>query len=247
MGKIVAIGGGEIARSDDNISETLDIDNDIKNMTGKKNPRLVFLPTASNDSQTYINTIHNYFGKKLGCKVSSLEVAIKDYTFKELEISILHADIVYVGGGNTRMMLEKWKMAHLDQILIKSYYETDIILSGVSAGASCWFKYGSSDSNKINNDSDRLMCLPGLGLINLSISPHHNSETDRRSYFQEMLSLTKNTGIGLDNCCAISIDGDNYKIISSRDNAYAWVSKWNNNYFQEEKLGDGITGRLIDL
>jgi dipeptidase E len=191
--------------------------------------------------------VYNYFGQKLGCKVSSLEIATKDYTDKELEKSILHADIVYVGGGDTRLMLEKWKIAHLDQILIKSYYETDIILSGLSAGAICWFKYGSSDCHKFEDASARLTCLPGLGLINLSISPHYNSETDRRSYFQEMLSLTNNTGVGLDDCCAISIAEDNFKIISSRDNSYAWVSKWNNNNFREEKFGDGKVGRLIDL
>lgn len=47
--KIVAIGGGEIGRPGTKI-ETLKIDKEIITLSGKKNPKLLFIPTASNDA-----------------------------------------------------------------------------------------------------------------------------------------------------------------------------------------------------
>ena len=67
MKKIIAIGGGEIRGA-----ETVKIDKDIMKLTNKKNPALLFIPTASGDSEGYYQTVQNYFGKKLGCKTSVL-------------------------------------------------------------------------------------------------------------------------------------------------------------------------------
>ena len=48
MGKLVAIGGGQLAER-----ETLAIDREIVNLTGKTRPRALFIPTASSDSREY--------------------------------------------------------------------------------------------------------------------------------------------------------------------------------------------------
>ena len=48
MGKIVAIGGGEMAER-----ETLAIDEEIVALTGKDSPKALFIPTASRDSPKY--------------------------------------------------------------------------------------------------------------------------------------------------------------------------------------------------
>ena len=60
---------------------------------------------------------------------------------------ILDQDIVYVGGGNTKSMLAVWREWGLD-IILKEAYNKNIILSGVSAGAICWFDKGITDSWK---------------------------------------------------------------------------------------------------
>ena len=52
MGKIVAIGGGEIGRPGYPI-ETTKIDKEIIRLSGKKRPKLLFIPTASSDSESY--------------------------------------------------------------------------------------------------------------------------------------------------------------------------------------------------
>ena len=56
MVKIVAIGGGEIRDKD-----TLSIDQEILIFSGKKHPKILFLPTASNDSEGYFGIIKKYF------------------------------------------------------------------------------------------------------------------------------------------------------------------------------------------
>jgi len=64
--KIVAIGGGEIGRPGFPV-ETTKIDKEIIALTGKKNPRLLFIPTASSDSESYYEVVKKHFGKRLGC------------------------------------------------------------------------------------------------------------------------------------------------------------------------------------
>src|SRR3989338_5960150 len=98
--KIVAIGGGEIGRPGYPV-ETTKIDKEIIALTGKTNPRLLFIPTASSDSELYYETVKKHFGKTLGCKTDVLYLINKDLSKKEIEQTIFGADIIYVGGGNT--------------------------------------------------------------------------------------------------------------------------------------------------
>ncbi len=66
MGKIVAIGGGEIGRPGYPVETTV-IDNEIIRQTGKTNPHLLFIPTASSDSTSYYEVVKKHFGDDLGC------------------------------------------------------------------------------------------------------------------------------------------------------------------------------------
>ncbi len=48
--------------------------------------------------------------KIFGCIVSNLDLLQDNLNMEEVKNSILNTDIIYVGGGNTRFMLEKrWK------------------------------------------------------------------------------------------------------------------------------------------
>jgi dipeptidase E len=52
MGKIVIIGGGDIGRS-----KTLKLDRRVVELTKKKRPKALFIPTASGDSQGYYKIV----------------------------------------------------------------------------------------------------------------------------------------------------------------------------------------------
>ncbi len=80
---IVAIGGGEIGQL-----ETLKIDQEIVALTGKKHPKLLFIPTASSDAAGYVQVIENMYGKKLGCVFDSLLLLREKPSKNEVEAKI---------------------------------------------------------------------------------------------------------------------------------------------------------------
>lgn len=112
MGKIVAIGGGEISKQ-----ETLSIDKEIIKLSGKKQPNVLFIPTASSDAPKYSDDFAKYYGTALGCNVNVLTLINKEIDIKAIKNKILNADIIYVGGGNTLMMMKLWRKIGVDKIL----------------------------------------------------------------------------------------------------------------------------------
>ena len=185
MKTIIAIGGGEIGRPGYPI-ETTKIDKEIIKSTGKKNPKLLFIPTASCDSESYYKTVKKHFGQRLGCKTDALYLISKKLNKKEIEEKIFQSDIIYVGGGNTLKMMKIWRKTGVDKIL-KEAYKKGIILSGISAGSICWFKWGNSDSKKFNNSEANLIRVSGLNLINALHCPHYDIEKDRKSGLKNMM------------------------------------------------------------
>ncbi|MFQ5621295.1 MAG: Type 1 glutamine amidotransferase-like domain-containing protein, partial [Candidatus Nanoarchaeia archaeon] len=110
MGKIVAIGGGEIKNF-----ETLSIDRAITKLTGKKKPKALFIPTASGDAEGYWQTFQKVYGKRLGCRTDKLFLLREKPTNKEITKKIKWADLIYVGGGNTLRMLKIWRRKGVDK------------------------------------------------------------------------------------------------------------------------------------
>ncbi len=136
------------------------------------------------------------------------------------------ADIIYVGGGNTLFMMRLWRRLGVDEIL-KSAYHNGTVLSGISAGAICWFDSGHSDSMSFYDPEDwRYINVKGLGLIEGIHCPHYNSTTrgvPRRKHFREMIRKIGGVGIAMENNCAIEfIDGRFYRVISSKSYAKAY-------------------------
>src|ERR1700693_583913 len=130
---IVAIGGGEIRTRG-----TAAIDREIIRLSNKQNPKLLFIPTASSDSERYWKHVQEYFGEFLKCNTDVLFL-IKEQPSKErIKEKILSAEIIYVGGGNTLLMMRLWRRLGVDKLL-KAAYENGTVLSGISAGSICWF------------------------------------------------------------------------------------------------------------
>ena len=234
MKKIIAIGGGEIGRPGFSI-ETTKMDKEIIKLTSKKNPRLLFLPTASGDSEPYLQTVEKYFGKKLKCKVDVLYLSKNIFSENQIRDKILASDIIYVGGGNTLKMIKIWKKLGVDKFL-KEAYEKGVVLSGVSAGAICWFKYGNSDSLKMKDKKASSIRVSGLGFIPALFCPHYDFEKYRKPELKKMMLKNSVIAIAIDNCCAIEIIDDTYRIISSKDSANAYRVFWLKGRFNHELI-----------
>jgi dipeptidase E len=232
MKKIVAIGGGEIGRPGYPV-ETTKIDKEIIRLTGKKKPKVLFIPTASSDSERYYEIVKKHFGKRLGCKTDVLYLIKEKLTKKEIEKKAFSADIIYVGGGNTREMLKVWKKTGTD-VILKKAWEKGIVLSGLSAGSMCWFQGGISDSERMIDPKAPLIKIQALGFIDALHSPHYDKEKDRRPSLKKIMKKEKGVAIALDDCCAIEIIDTTYRIISSRSKANAYRVFWEKGKYTEE-------------
>ena len=181
MGKIVCIGGlnGLKNEKGEFISyEPRKVDKEIIKLSNKKHPNVLFIGTASKEREDYFNAFSVAY-KSLGAKVEALRILNKELTPNEISDKILSADIIYVGCGNTRFMLEKWKEKGVD-IALKKAYDKGIILAGMSAGSYCWFDY--------NYD-----LIQGLGFINAVNCVHYNKKetTFTRYEFEFELNCLK--------------------------------------------------------
>jgi len=241
--KIIAIGGGEIGRAGYSV-ETLDIDHEIIRLTGKKHPHLLFLPTASGDAKGYVTDIQKHFGQGLGCKVEALYLIKNRLSLSEIRTRILSADIIYVGGGNTLRMMRLWRKSGVDRLLIEAY-QAGKVMAGVSAGSICWFHEGNSDSRKAKNPAAPLIKVRGLSLIGALHCPHYDLEVSRRPELKTMMRKTAGVAIAIDNCCALEVVGDKYRIISSKDSANAYKVYWKRGKYFEEQINKSTTLRSI--
>ena len=219
--KVVAIGGGDIRTRG-----TAPIDREIIRLSDRKHPKLLFVPTASYDAEQYWEHVLEYFGGFLKCKTDVLFLVEERPSISEIRNKILSADIVYVGGGNTLMMMRLWRRLGVDKVL-KAAYNKGIVLAGISAGAICWFDSGHSDSMSFYNPKQwKYINVTGLGLIKGLHCPHYNGRTrgiPRRKHFRDMIRKTGAVGIAIENNCAIEfIDGRFYKVLTSKSYAGAY-------------------------
>jgi dipeptidase E len=119
----------------------------VISMTGKSNPSVLYLGTATYDlpGPRIKQTIRF---QEAGCKVTALEVANRTPSRLELQELVDNADIILVSGGNTLFAVNRWRTISLDTCLWEALQRgTDgPVFAGGSAGAICWFNSGHSDS-----------------------------------------------------------------------------------------------------
>jgi len=168
---IVAIGGGEIS-----LNQTLEIDQFIVDLTQQKRAKALFIPTASNDASGYCETFDQVYGKQLGCITDYLCLLDQKTSREDIQQKIDWADLVYVGGGNTLAMMQQWKNYGVD-LMLRDAGQRGCVLSGLSAGAICWFSSGLSDSDAFTGDSQwQYRQVQGLNLSPYLFCPHVDEE-----------------------------------------------------------------------
>lgn len=240
--KIVAIGGGEIREM-----ETAAIDKRIIELTGKTQPKALFISTASGDAPGYIDTFETVYGRHFGCQTRTLTLTQNPPAFEEMSALVLDSDLVYVGGGNTYKMMKLWRRFGLDALLVEAA-SRGIVLSGLSAGAICWFRYGHSDSRSFSsNPKWDYIRVSGLGFINAVYCPHYHFEK-RETSFSQMIAKRGGIGIACDNNAAIEIIGEHYRILTSAPDGKAYkLFRRDGNAVITELSQDTAYTPLVDL
>ena len=216
---IIAIGGGGFSNGSDPGLDTY-----LLEQSRSTTPRIGFIATASGDSERYLLKFYARFAK-LDCRPSHLPLFERT---PNLEAWVLGQDVIFVGGGNTRSLLSVWQGWELAPILRRAG-DAGTVLSGISAGAICWFECGVTDS-----ESDTLGPLPCLGFVSGSCCPHYSGDAERRRGFERMVDSEEIVpGYAIDAGAALHVvDGVAKRVVSGRPGADVyWV----------ERTGVGVT------
>ena len=173
MRQVIAIGGGGFGRT----QESYLIEQYILDQTSNEKPNICFIPTATGDLDPYIVNYYAVF-TKLNCHPTHISFFKRTI---DLEEHIMKQDVIFVGGGNTKSMLAVWREWGLD-IILKQAYDKGTVMSGVSAGAICWFENGLTDSW-----ASELKLMKCMNFIPGSCAPHYDEEPERRPATKQLL------------------------------------------------------------
>lgn len=223
--QVIALGGGGFSMEPENPL----LDKYILNSSGKENPKICFFANAGGDAQDYIDRFYDAFQKQ-NCIPS--HISLLDLPKGNLEEIILSNDIVFVGGGSTRILMQQWKQFGIDKIMCKAW-EKGIVLSGMSAGAIVWFQDG------LYNPTDKeLMRIDCLGFVKGSFCPHYDERTELRFSYRNLITAGNiKAGYGAEDYCGLHFIGnDLYNVISSRKNAAAYSVRKAGRSLSEKKI-----------
>lgn len=205
--QIVALGGGGFSMERENRL----LDSYLLSLAAAARPKICFIPTASGDSKEYCeNFMDSFTALKAEPSVFSL-FRSQTWTGSPEEM-LLDQDILFVGGGSTANLLILWRAWGIDEILRKAY-EEGVVLSGISAGANCWFEQCSTDSLGPGNH-----VLDGLGWLEGSFTPHYDGEVDRRLSLRRFVDDgLMSPGFAADDGVAFHFVNESlYRVVSSR-------------------------------
>lgn len=232
--KIVAIGGGNYALDDaDKPYNVEEINEEIVKLANKKHPR--FLNIGFNIRSDYYFSYMKKIFSKLGCQCEYLRFSEFSNT-KTLESKFKRADIIFLPGGNTLNYMKQIRKFGLDKYIIDAS-NRNVVLAGISAGAIICFESGCSDYRKSDENPKQYAKVKGLGLMSGLIAPHY-STSDRVYDLPRMLkSCKKNTiAFGIDECSALIINGDEYYIVKSEDNAKIFKCYYKDKQYKCDEL-----------
>lgn len=191
------------------------LDRHFVEATGKAQPRVCFVGTASGDAES---ARYRFYEAMAQLGVRATHLSLVQPPTADLTAFVLEQDAIYVGGGNTRSLLALWREWGLDASL-RAAYERGVVLGGISAGMICWFAYGITDSNP-----GRLSALPCLGWLPGTACPHYDGEALRRPAFHRMLEEgVIPAGVAADDGAALHyVDDALHEVVTSRPNARAY-------------------------
>lgn len=208
--QIIPIGGGGFYRD----AENLELEKYVIQQSGVDNPRVCFVPTASGEPDHYVASFYSAF-LKLACRPTVLTFFKRT---PDLRSFLLNQDVIYVGGGNTKSLLAVWRDWGVIEIL-REAWEAGIVLTGVSAGAICWFEQGLTDSF-----SDGLQPLECLGFLPGSCCPHYDGEVQRRPSYHKLLTTGEiSAGVAIEDWTGVHFKGTEiHRVITSKRGARAY-------------------------
>lgn len=209
--RLVALGGGGATHGLDPA-----LDDFILSLTPRARPRVGFVGWARPDRPERLQRL----SERLQSCGASVEALASTATRGEAEDWLRQVDLVYVGGGDTALLLDSLRRLPTGAALVQAARQ-GLLLAGVSAGASVWFECALSDAG-----GQGLRRLDGLGLLPGSFCPHHDSEPARAPAFAAAVADgTLPAGLAVDDGVAVLVTAQGLgPVCSARPAARArWV------------------------
>ncbi len=227
MGRIVAISSGDL-------ESTKAINEYVVKMLNTTAPNVLFVGTASNDADGYIEKFTATFSQ-MDCKVRSLQLATKIYNDEEIKDIVFWADIIYVGGGDTIFMMNIWKKYGLDTILKEVYKKDTAILMGISAGAICWFQCGCTDSElaMVREGATYGWANGMLSIHNYAYCPHYE---DRVEDFEILMKEKNIDGLAMESNTAFVEENGKIYFIKCSEEAKAYMIRHESGMLKKEEI-----------
>ena len=228
--QILALGGGGFSMEPRNPL----LDDYLLSLTGRKRPRICFLPTASGDADGYVARFLRAFRRRADASALTLFGTPRT----DIRRYILSRHAIIVGGGNTANMLAIWRVHGVDRFL-REAWRRGVVLSGLSAGMICWFEAGVTDSF-----GPLAPLRDGLGLLPGSACPHYDGEARRRPTYRRLVARGFPAGFAADDGAALHFVGRKlHACVSSRPGARGWRVERKGRSVVETELPTRFLGR----
>ena len=228
---LVAIGGGEIKQKTTLAIDRFIVERAKERITDGHRPIALMFPTASHDCMPYFNSFRKTYTSVLDVKadvalLSREGLMNADAIREKLAVS----DIIYVGGGDTKYMLEVWQRWDILKDILAAY-ERGAILCGLSAGAICWFEQMYTDSDIIPGESSDYKLLKGLGVLKGTACPHYNYRQKDFDLAAEQNAISFSYALE-DDAALVFVDGEPKEVVSAGGSVY--VVSYNGALIKEE-------------
>ncbi len=229
--RIIAIGGGEIKNK-----TTLSIDRYVASLAkihaGENRANMLFIGTASHDSMPYFNSFRKTYTSVFDIKAEVALIVYGEMDIERIKGKIANADAIYIGGGDTVFMLNKWAETGIDKLLIDAYNNGKIIV-GLSAGAICWFTKMYTDYLIMRGSSSEYVLKEGLNILSGTMCPHFDDR--EKDFIENMKKNNIESALAIENNCAVEFtDGKMTKVISAGGRAFTLIN--NNGEIVKEEI-----------
>ena len=186
---IIAIGGGGVTNGTD---PAMDIA--LLNFCGLAAQRIGLVGTASgNDPGKIARFQAGFSGLAAKCRILPI-----DADARQARAWAHGLDLIYIGGGDTLLLMRTWRQTSLHEALLAAAAEEGCVLAGVSAGAMCWFEAMLTDT------TGRLAPMAGLGILPGSCTAHARQDALRLPAFRDLIGRgLMPDGLALDDGVAV--------------------------------------------
>ena len=212
---IVAMGGGGFQMDEEHSPLDAFVRDLARQRSGRDRPRVCYIPTAGADNPAEVVDFYAEYAPE----TEPSHLALFHRSVGDLRSFLLGQDLIHIGGGNTANMLAIWRLHGVDEVL-REAWATGIVMSGMSAGAICWFEGCTTDSFGPSLSPLR----DGLGILAGSYCPHYDGEAQRRPLFQRLVADgSLPAGYAVDDGAALVFrDTELDEVVTSRPAARAY-------------------------